>query len=154
MRSESLMGELEYFYDELPAEVRRDLSFMLVSLSDENIVAHEHEQDYEAIVRGLFAARTHIGRLSDLIAVAAIFDVYFAMDTRRRFGRGHATGWIDAIEAAGRDWARLRSAALAPAAIAAALMPQSTEETAGIVQGEGGDGRSATVVNSASRFLM
>jgi|SRR5262245_47596796 len=154
MPSESLMGELEYFYDELPVAVRRDLSFMLVSLSDENIVAHEHEQDYEAIVRGLFAARTPIGRLSDLITVVAIFDVYFAIDARRRFERADATDRIDAIEAAGRDWARLRSGTLAPSAIAAALMPQGAAETADIVQGEGRDGRSATVVNSASRFLM
>jgi hypothetical protein len=126
MLYESLTGDLEFFYDELPADVRRDLSFMLVNLSDENIVDHEHEHDYEAVAPSLFRAQTRIGRLSNLITVAAIFDVYFAMNAGRRFdaGASHA-GRIDAIEAAGRDWAQLRSTKLAPAAIAGALMPES-----------------------------
>jgi hypothetical protein len=130
MLYEPQMGDLEHFYDELPDDVRRDLSFMLVSLSDENIVDHAHEHDYEAVVRSLFAAQTRIGRLSDLITLAAMFDIYFAMDARRRFaggaGEGHApqADRIDAIESAGRDWGRLRTTTLAPAAIAAALSPE------------------------------
>jgi hypothetical protein len=135
MLYESLTGDLEYFYDELPADVRRDLSFMLVSLSDETIVDHEREHDYEAVAPMLFAAQTRIGRLSDLIRVAAIFDVYFAMDARRRFKGGNGArdgaphaGRIDAIEAAARDWAHLRSTTLAPAAIAAALVTQSPQD--------------------------
>lgn len=130
MPVDSVMGDLEYFYDELPADVRRDLSFMLVSLTDETMV--EYDQDHEAAVRALFAAQTCIGRLSDLITVAAIFDVYFAMDARRRFDPGKGTRLdaharrIDAIEAAGRDWARLRSTALSPAAIAREISLEAT----------------------------
>jgi len=126
MRSESLMEDLENFYDELPTDIRRDLSFMLVRLSDENLVAREDDLDYEAVVRSLFSAQTRIGRLSDLITAAAIFDVYFVMDTRRRFDPAKSSR-IDAIEAAGRQWAQLRRTSLAPAAIAAAL--HSRDET-------------------------
>jgi hypothetical protein len=132
MPYESLLGDLEYFYDELPEGVRRELAFMLVSLSDEHIVDPDHEHDYEAVVRSMFAAQTPIGRLSDLIRLAATFDVYFAMDARGRFATGavrQGPAWkadrIDAIEAAGRDWARLRSTTFAPAAIAAALSPEA-----------------------------
>ena len=126
MLYESLTGDLEEFYDELPTQVRRDLSFMLVNLSDESLLDPGLAQDCEAVVPTLFGAQTRIGRLSDLITVAAIFDVYFAMNAGRRFdaGASHA-GRIDAIEAAGRDWAQLRSTKLAPAAIAGALMPES-----------------------------
>ena len=136
MLSESLMGGLENFYDELPADVRRDLAFMLVSLLDEDMRDHEHEQDYEAAMRALFAAQTRIGCLADLITVAAIFDVYFAMDARRRFERSAAARRIEAIEAAARVWARLRSTTLAPAAIAAALVPQAAEAKARVAPGE------------------
>ena len=137
MLYESLTGDLEYFYDELPPDVRRDLSFMLVNLSDENIVDPEQAQDCDAVARSLFAARTRIGRLSDLITVAAIFDVYFAMDWRWRLnagesapGRAAAADLIDAIEAAACDWAELRATNLAPAAIAAALLPEGRPQVA------------------------
>src|SRR5262249_24393649 len=65
--------------------------------------------------------------LADLITVAAIFDVYFAMDARRRFERSAAAGRIEAIEAAARAWARLRSTTPAPSAIAAVLVPQTAD---------------------------
>jgi hypothetical protein len=127
------MEDLEDFYDGLPAHVRRELSFMLVCLSGESAGGSD-AADYEAAARKLFDARTRLGRLSDRITVAAIFDVYFAMDARQGFDPGRTeaataaldgvAGRIDTIEAAGRHWAELRGTRLAPAVIAAAPVPQ------------------------------
>src|SRR5215469_8810926 len=83
--SESVLEALEQFFDALPSCVRHDLSFMMVMLSDEGLVIGDGGADYETAARSLFAARTHVGRVADLINAVSIFDVYFAMNARRRF---------------------------------------------------------------------
>jgi hypothetical protein len=140
--SESVLGELERFFDALPSWVRDDLSFMMVMLSDEELILADGDPDFETLARGLFAARTHVGRMADLIAAVSVFDVYFAMSARKRFdltrpklrqalphdGAGSVSPVLaryaaeaDAIADAKRQWTELRGTRLAPAAIAAAL---------------------------------
>jgi len=85
--AETLVEDFETFFIELPADVRNDLWFMMVILSDENFVFHDGTDIYERSAQGLFQAKTRIGRLGNLIQAAAIFDVYFAMDAGERFGR-------------------------------------------------------------------
>ena len=138
--SESLLKVLEQFFDDLPATVRDDLSFMMVVLADENLVVQDVQDVYDVPAQRLFNAQTPIGRLGNLINAVSVFDVYFAMDTHRRFapkpnGRRAApatgvaslldayAGQIDAIGGARQRWAELRRTKLAPAAIAAALAP-------------------------------
>jgi hypothetical protein len=142
--SEALLNALEQFLDELPTTVRDELSFMMVALSDESALVHGAQDAHDGAARQLFNAQTPIGRLSELINAVSIFDVYFAMDARRRFdlkrsgprsglpGRRTTSvssifdayaGQADAIETARRRWAELRRIRLTPAAIAAALAP-------------------------------
>ena len=82
---ETLLNVFEGFFDDLPETVRNDLQFMMVMLSDEDLVVDELD-DIDARARALFGARTFIGRLGNLISVVSIFDVYFAMDPSERFG--------------------------------------------------------------------
>jgi hypothetical protein len=145
-----LLNELERFFDDLPATVRDDLSFMMVVLADESLVVHDVQDVYDVQAHRLFVAQTPIGRLGNLINAVSVFDVYFAMNAQRRFarksprlrnGRRPATGadsggvaalldayagQIDAIGAARQRWAELRRTRLTPAAIAAALAPPDT----------------------------
>jgi len=143
--SESVLEALEQFFDALPSCVRHDLSFMMVMLSDEGLVIGDGGADYETAARSLFAARTHVGRVADLINAVSIFDVYFAMNARRRFDLTQSklrqasphdgptsvslvlARYADEVEAildAGHRWTELRRARLTPAAIAEALVPR------------------------------
>jgi len=132
------MEEFERFFDELPASVRSDLSFMMVTLFDEDAINHDLDSDYVAAARWLFAARTRIGRLAKLINAVSTFDVYFAMDSRERFDPekreplGSAehippvaryADQIGSIRAAKQRWRELRRTTLSPEAIAMALIP-------------------------------
>jgi hypothetical protein len=45
--SESLLEDFELFFVELPANVRDDLSFMMVILFDENFVFYDAREVYE-----------------------------------------------------------------------------------------------------------
>jgi hypothetical protein len=140
--SETLLEDFETFFIELPAEVRNDLWFMMVILSDENFVFQDGTDIYERAADGLFQAKTRIGRLGNLIQAAGIFDIYFAMDAAERFGsdrkassrgaapkRGRQTSLyryasqIGAIESAKLRWLELRATKFTPAAIALALIP-------------------------------
>ena len=127
--SEPLLHALEEFFDDLPSAVRDDLAFMMVALSDEDLVVHAAQDVYDVPARRLFNAQTPIGRLGNLINAVSVFDVYFAMDARRRFALkrgGHRpasaeractgasflldsyAGQCDAIEAARQRWTELR----------------------------------------------
>jgi len=139
---ETLLNVFERFCDDLPETVREDLLFMMVMLSDEDLVVGEMDEIDER-ARALFGARTFIGRISDLISAASIFDVYFALDPSERFGTGGPLGeggerqndvirsrihrgYADrrhAILAAKLAWAELRRTTLSPQAIATALVP-------------------------------
>jgi hypothetical protein len=139
---ETLLNVFERFCDELPETVREDLLFMMVMLSDEDLVVGELD-DIDERARALFGAQTFIGRVSNLISAASTFDVYFALDPSERFGSGgpqrdggeeqnEATRsrvhdrYADrrhAILAAKQAWTELRRTTLSPQAIAAALMP-------------------------------
>jgi replicative DNA helicase len=140
--SESMLDDFEKFFIELPSNVRHDLSFMMATLSDENLVIDGTEDFYESAMRRLFGARTRIGRIGNLINAVAVFDVYFVMDARGRFNaarqvhqsakrvdgttdsrRGYYADQIEAIEAAKRRWVKLRATSLAHRAITAALDP-------------------------------
>jgi hypothetical protein len=83
--SETLLNVFERFCDDLPETVRDDLLFMMVMLSDEDLVVDELD-DIGERARALFGARTFIGRLGNLISAASFFDVYFALDPDERFG--------------------------------------------------------------------
>jgi hypothetical protein len=140
--SETLLNVFERFCDELPDTVRDDLLFMMVMLSDEDLVVDELD-DIDERARALFAARTFIGRIGNLMSAVSIFDVYFALDPNERFGldgwqredagsQSHATQsrlhnhYVDrsrAILAAKRIWLELRRTTLSPEAIATALLP-------------------------------
>jgi hypothetical protein len=140
--SETLLDVFEGFCDDLPETVREDLLFMMVMLSDEDLVVGELD-DIDERARALFGARTFIGRVSNLISAASIFDVYFALDPSERFGAGGPLGeggeWQNdvirssihsryadrrhAILAAKLAWTELRRTTLSPRAIAAALVP-------------------------------
>jgi hypothetical protein len=139
--SESLLEDFELFFGELPANVREDLLFMMVILSDENFVFYDAREVYERAGRGLFEAETRIGRIGNLINAVSVLDVYFAMNVRNRFdvkntsrreragGGGAKTARdcyaheIDAIRTAKQRWLELRATKFTPAAIAAALIP-------------------------------
>jgi hypothetical protein len=127
--SETLVEDFETFFIELPAEVRNDLWFMMVILSDENFVFQDGADIYERAAQSLFQARSRIGRLGNLIQAASIFDIYFAMDAGERFDADRNAALyryanqIGAIEAAKQRWRELRATKFTPAAIAAALIP-------------------------------
>jgi hypothetical protein len=128
--SKTLLNVFEEFYDDLPATVHYDLSFMMVMLSDEEFVADESETMDER-ARSLFGARTFIGSLRNLINAVSIFDVYFALDTNKRFGfhgsqRDHYADQRQAILASKQVWMELRRTSLSPEAIAAALVPANS----------------------------
>jgi len=57
--SETLLNVFERFCDALPDTVRDDLLFMMVMLSDEDLVVDELD-DIDERARALFAARTFI----------------------------------------------------------------------------------------------
>jgi hypothetical protein len=135
--SETLLEDFETFFIELAA-VRNDLWFMMVILSDENFVFHDGTDIDERAARGLFQARTRIGRIGNLIQAIAVFDVYFAMDAAERFNPDRHTAkparkgqfalyryadQIDAIEAAQQRWNELRATKFTSAMIARALIP-------------------------------
>jgi hypothetical protein len=139
---ETLLNVFEGFCDDLPETVRDDLLFMMVMLSDEDLVVDELD-DIDERARALFGARTFIGRIGNLISAVSIFDVYFALDPSERFGldgppcehggqQGDATKsriqsrYADrrrAILAAKQVWTELRRTTLSPEAIATALAP-------------------------------
>jgi hypothetical protein len=138
--AETLVEDFETFFIELPADVRNDLWFMMVILSDENFVFQDGTDIYERSAQGaqgLFQAKTRIGRLGNLIQAASIFDIYFAMDAGERFGSngkakpsrgGHTALYryanqAGAIAAAKERWHKLRATKFTPTAIAAALIP-------------------------------
>jgi hypothetical protein len=142
--SDSLIEDFERFYDALPSTVRNDLSFMMVMLSDENLLVQDVGVVYENAAQGLFNTRTRIGRIGDLINAVSIFDVYFALDARTRFSpegsrrqrqpavgrngglasiRDKYAGRITDLQAAKRQWMALRRTKFAPEAIARALIP-------------------------------
>jgi hypothetical protein len=136
--SETLLEDFEIFFIELPAAVRNDLWFMMVILSDENFVFHDGTDINERAARGLFQAKTRIGRIGNLIQAIAIFDVYFAMDAAERFDpdrsaarparKGqialhHYADQISAIATARQRWNELRATKLTSAAVAKALIP-------------------------------
>jgi hypothetical protein len=137
--SETLLEDFERFFIELPAEVRSDLWFMLVILSDENFVFQDGTDIDDRAAEGLFQAKTRIGRLGNLIQAASIFDIYFAMDAGERFNpdrkvsarrsRGgqpalyRYANQMGAIETAKQHWHELRATKFTPAAIATALIP-------------------------------
>jgi hypothetical protein len=142
--SESLLNEFAKFFDDLPQSVRDDLSFMLLTLTDENIVRQDLEISHSSAARELFQAQTRIGRIGNLINAVSVFDIYFAMDERERFlpnrklarRNSHGGGNVDtsskygcyadqvgAIQTARQHWHELRRTALAAGAIAAALIP-------------------------------
>ena len=133
--SETLVEDFETFFIELPAEVRNDLWFMMVILSDENFVFQDSTDIYDRAAQGLFQAKTRIGRLGNLIQAVSVFDIYFAMDAGERFGPNGKSkpareaslyryaSQIGAIEAAKERWQKLRATKFAPSAIAAALIP-------------------------------
>jgi hypothetical protein len=82
---ETLLNVFEGFCDDLPETVRDDLLFMMVMLSDEDLVVDELD-DIGERARTLFGARTLIGRIGNLISAVSILDVYFALDPNERFG--------------------------------------------------------------------
>jgi hypothetical protein len=136
--AETLLEDFETFFIELPADVRNDLWFMMVILSDENFVFHDGTDIYERAAEGLFQAKTRIGRIGNLIHAVSIFDTYFAMDAGGRFDAGRKASSsqcggqtpahryanrVGAIEAAKQSWRELRATKFTPEAIAAALIP-------------------------------
>ncbi|HEY1544856.1 MAG TPA: hypothetical protein VGG01_20865 [Xanthobacteraceae bacterium] len=135
-----MLSEIDRFFEDLPPTVRDDLSFMMMALSDENLIIYDVQDLLDVAAQRLFSAQTPIGRLGSLINAVSVFDVYFAMDPHRRFastpgGRKPGSGnglasllgayadQIGAIEAARQQWAALRQTPLTPAAIAEALSP-------------------------------
>ena len=143
---ETVIELFEKFYDALPASVHDDLSFMMVVLSDEDLVTDELEGIDEQ-ARALFRAQTIMGRLSNLINAVSIFDVYFALNASERFSldtspdecdspqrdlvlcppHNRYADRIQAIRSSKQLWADLRRTTLSPEAIAAALV--STNST-------------------------
>ena len=139
---ETLLNVFEGFCDDLPETVRDDLLFMMVMLSDEDLIVDELD-DIGERARALFGAQTFIGRIGNLISAVSVFDVYFALDPSERFGldgpqhecSGQQSGitqsrvhnrYADrrrAILAAKQAWMELRRTTLSPEAIATALVP-------------------------------
>jgi hypothetical protein len=140
--AETLLNVFEGFCDDLPETVRGDLLFMMVALSDEDLIAPEID-DIDERARALFGARTFVGRIGNLINAVSIFDVYFALDADERFGVNRSQPersglqsdmtassvlirYADrrrAIAAAKQAWMELRRTTLSPEAIAMALVP-------------------------------
>ena len=60
--AETLLDAFEAFCDNLPDTVRDDVLFMMVMLSDEDLVVDELN-DIDDRARTLFGARTFIGRI-------------------------------------------------------------------------------------------
>lgn len=132
----SLLEEFETFFTELPPPVRSDLWFMMVMMSDENLVFDDPAEACERNAPELFQAHTPAGRIGDMIYAASIFDIYFAMNTDERFGTKNEaranslTRYADqaaAIETSSEAWRHLRATKFAPAAIAAALTPMGRD---------------------------
>jgi hypothetical protein len=136
--SETLLNVFERFCDDLPETVHNDLVFMMVALSDEDLVANELG-DIDDRARALFGARTFVGRMGNLINAVSIFDVYFALDADERFGLNRSQSGLQsdtaqspvlnryadrrrAIVAAKQVWTELRRTTLSPEAIATALV--------------------------------
>ena len=139
---ETLLNVFEGFCDDLPETVRDDLLFMMVMLSDEDLIVDELD-DIGERARALFGAQTFIGRIGNLISAVSVFDVYFALDPSERFGldgpQHECSGrqsditqsrvhnrYADrrrAILAAKQAWMELRRTTLSPEAIATALVP-------------------------------
>jgi hypothetical protein len=139
---ETLLNVFEGFCDDLPETVRDDLLFMMVMLSDEDLIVDELD-DIGERARALFGAQTFIGRIGNLISAVSVFDVYFALDPSERFGldgpQHECSGqqsditqsrvhnrYADrrrAILAAKQAWMELRPTTLSPEAIATALVP-------------------------------
>ena len=139
---ETLLNVFEGFCDNLPETVRDDLLFMMVMLSDEDLVVDDLD-DIGERVRTLFGARTPIGRIGNLISAGSILDVYFALDPNERFGSDRSQPECDglqidttrsrihgsysdrarAILSAKQAWMELRRTTLSPEGIAAALLP-------------------------------
>jgi hypothetical protein len=127
--ADSLVEEFEGFFEVLPPAVRSDLWFMMVMMSDENLLFDDPAEACEREGRALFRSQTPVGRIGDMVYAASVFDIYFAMNARARFGsrgttRPGARLYADrtaAIEASGQAWRQLRETKFAPVAIAAAL---------------------------------
>lgn len=128
----------EMFCDDLPETVRDDLMFMMMALSDDDVVVDELD-DIGGRARALFEARTFVGRMGNLINAVSIFDVYFALDADERFGLNRSQSGLQsdmaqspvldryadrrrAIVAAKQVWMGLRRTTLSPEAIATALV--------------------------------
>jgi hypothetical protein len=142
MSDNALFGELATFFDDLPDVVRAEISFLMVALAGDQFLETETGQDYERVARGLFNAQSRFGRFGSLINAIAVFDVYFAADSRKRFrsliqsvdprpagqtdtqsaARARCAERLAAIERARGEWAALRQACLTARAISAALM--------------------------------
>ena len=129
----SLIEEFETFYIGLPRSVRDDLSFMMVILSNEDLIFSDPAEVYAIAAQSLFRATTRIGRVSRLIGAVSILDVYFAMDVQERFAGSkggasashHYSKEIDAILAAKQRWQELRATRLTAAAISKELSPSA-----------------------------
>jgi hypothetical protein len=158
---ETLLNVFEGFCDSLPESVRHDLLFMMVVLSDEDLVVDELD-DIDRRARALFGARTFVGRIGNLINAVSIFDVYFALDADERFGlKGSQSDrsspqsemgqspvlnrYADrrrAIVAAKQVWMELRRTTLSPEAIATVLAPMNStpdcEHTSAAMRAEHG----------------
>jgi hypothetical protein len=59
--SDTLLDTFERFCDDVPETVRNDLLFMMVALSDEDVIVDELD-DIDERARALFGARTFVGR--------------------------------------------------------------------------------------------
>jgi hypothetical protein len=141
---ETLLNAFERFCDHLPEPVRGDLFFMMVMLSDEELVVEEVD-DIDERAQALLSARTFIGRISNLMSAVSIFDVYFALDPDERFGLNRSQPECSspqpdmtqsllnryaerrrAIVAAKQAWMELRRTTLSAEAIATALVPANS----------------------------
>ncbi len=110
---------------------------MIAALSGHEFIDLNEDFDLECVARGLFEAPTRLGRLGNLINVAAMLDIYFAGDPRLRLGpllarydrrlwqknlqleaaRDRCAGRLAAIETARVDWTELRRTGLTRAAL-------------------------------------
>jgi hypothetical protein len=139
---ESLVEEFELFFIGLPTNVRDDLSFMMIMLSNEDLDFHDPAEVYDLASQGLSKTATRFGRMGNLIYAVSILDIYFAMNVRDRFGPGSRQNRpndlpaevssgpyareVDAIRAAKQRWAELRAKKFTPKKLAAALTPSKT----------------------------
>jgi len=132
-----VLNEFETFFDGVPASVRAELSFFLVKLADEWHVEEHGAHGYERAARALFNAQTRTGRIGNLISAAAFVDVYFSLKSgqRAKARRWHSLQATNAVKIDGERlpemadaaqlWAELRKTRLSPAAIVAALVPET-----------------------------